>query len=251
METTQIGNVLVPLVTPSKADDFFPLIDHVIGGGIEDLVLFGTTGEGEKIDIRNKETIIRNIVPFAIGRARLYIGLLCPTINEAIRLANLCHELRFNGALLPPHLYGKDIITVVSEFLAKSPSKFLLYNPPGASPIGKVIHFFDNTRVIGLKDSSGDISLMEDLTTSLKSSCCKIYYGREHLLDKALQLNIDGIFPGTGNINPELLLRLWRLRDQESFRLFYELKDQIRNNAPTNYIEGIKIHLKRLGIIRG
>lgn len=250
MQIIRAGNVFVPLVTPSQTEDFFPLIDHVIGGGVEDLVLFGTTGEGEKLDIQTKKFVIRNIVPFTARRARLYIGLMCSAITEAIDLANFCHELGFEGALLPPHLYGENPITVISEFLDSSPSKFLLYNPPGANPLGKIIHLFDNARIIGLKDSSGDIDLMENLTTSWQSSC-KIYYGREHLLDKALQLNIDGIFPGTGNINPKLLIRLWEQRDQESFRLFYQLKDQIRQSSPDNYIQGLKANLQSLGIIRG
>lgn len=250
MHKIQTGKVFVPLVSPSRPEDFFPLIDHVIGGGIEDLVLYGTTGEGDKIDIQTKKSVIRKIVPFIEGRAKIYIGLMCPTITEAIDLANLCHQLGFEGALLPPHLYGENPMTVISAFLAGSPSKFVLYNPPGANPLGKIIPSINDTRIIGLKDSSGDIALMKDLTTSKKSSC-KIYYGREHLLDKALELNIDGIFAGTGNINPKLILNIWKQRDAESFRLFYQLKDQIRENSPANYIQGIKIGLKRLGIIQG
>lgn len=101
-------NVFVPLVTPSKHDEFFSLIDHVIKGGIQNLVLFGTTGEGEKIDIATKKSIIRKIAPFVGERARLYIGLLCSKLSEALHLTEFCYELGFEGALLPPHLYGRE-----------------------------------------------------------------------------------------------------------------------------------------------
>jgi 4-hydroxy-tetrahydrodipicolinate synthase len=251
MQTPQIRNVIVPLVTPSKTDDFLPLIDHVLGGGLEDFVLFGTTGEGEKIDVTTKKSVIRNIVPFIDGRARLYIGLICSTFIEAVHLANFCHEHGFEGALLPPHLYGDDPFAIVSEFLARSSSKFFLYNPPGAKPIEKIVRSLEETRIIGLKDSSGDIEFIKYLTTLPRPISYKLYYGREHLLDEALKLDIDGIFPGTGNISPQLLLRLWKQRDAASFKLFYQLKDQIRASCPENYIRGLKIHLKNLGIING
>jgi 4-hydroxy-tetrahydrodipicolinate synthase len=251
MHATETRNVIVPLVTPSRADDFLPLIHHVIEGGIQDLVLFGTTGEGEKIDIETKKSIIRNIVPFIDGRSRLYIGLMCSNITEALNLTNFCCEIGFEGALLPPHLYGDNPLQVVSSFLENSSSKFILYNPPGANQLGKIVHKFDSTRIVGLKDSSGDIALMKDLTALPRPLSCKIYYGREHLLDKALELNIDGIFPGTGNIQPRLLLQLWKHRDEHSFKLFNHLKDQIRTRCPENYIQGLKIELKNLGIISG
>lgn len=247
-----LRNVIVPLVTPSAARDFFPLIDHVIGGGIQDLVLFGTTGEGGKIDLETKKSIIRHIVPFVAERARLYIGLICSNITEAIDLTQFCDEIGgFEGALLPPHLYGEDPLDVVSNFLEQSSSKFILYNPPGAEPLGKILHIFESTRILGLKDSSGDIALMKALTALPRLFSCKIYYGREYLLDQALELDIDGIFAGTGNIDPKLLLQLWKQKDKPSFMLFNQLKDQVRTSCPDNYIQGLKSMLKNLGIISG
>ena len=249
MHVTQARNVIVPLISPSKIENFLSLITHVIEGGIQDLVLFGTTGEGDKIDLETKKSTIRNIVPFINGRARLYIGLMCSNITEAIYLTNFCDEFGFEGALLPPHLYGENPSKVVSDFLDNSSSKFILYNPPKTNPLGKIIHNFDTTRIIGLKDSSGGIALMKELTSSQKLLSCKIYYGREHLLDKALELDIDGIFPGTGNVEPKLLLRLWEKKDKQSFALFNQLKNRVRMSCPENYIQGLKIQLKNMRII--
>ncbi len=246
-----IKSVVVPLITPSRKEDFFPLIDHVIEGGIEDLVLFGTTGEGEKIDLATKKSIIRSLIPFIAGRARIYIGLMCSNITDAICLTNFCSELGFEGALLPPHLYGENSQEIVQKFLDKSTAKFILYNPPGTNPLGRIMHVFDETRIVGLKDSSGDINFMKELTAQPRSFSCKIYYGREHLLDQALALDIDGIFPGTGNVKPRLLLQLWKQKDAESFALFNQLKEQIRTSSPESYIQGLKMSLKNLGIING
>lgn len=251
LDKIQEKNVIVPLITPTRKDDFLPLIDHVIDGGINDLVLFGTTGEGEKIDLPTKKSIISWLVPFIDRKTRLYIGLMCSNIGAAIHLANFCFELGFEGALLPPHLYGDNPKVIIEQFLENSSSKFILYNPPGVNPLGKIVNLFDVNRILGLKDSSGDIELIKELTASPRSFSGKIYYGREHLLDKALKLDIDGIFPGTGNVNPQLLLQLWEQKDTDSFKSFNQLKEQIRTNSPENYIQGLKICLKNLGIIKG
>jgi 4-hydroxy-tetrahydrodipicolinate synthase len=251
MLTHQTAHVIVPLVTPSKMSDFFPLVDHVLDGGVKDLVFFGTTGEGGKIDNATKKSLIQSIVPYIGDRARLYIGLLCPSSDEAINLADFCNGLGFEGALLPTHLYGENPNAVVSDFLTRSSANFLLYNPPGANPLGKLIHSIDTNRIIGLKDSSGDIALMRELTTKPRPIPCRIFYGREHLLDKALEFDIDGIFPGTGNIEPELLMRLWQKRDDETVQLFNKLKKQVKDICPENYTQGLKLNLKKLGIIEG
>lgn len=249
MPQRQKRKVIVPLVTPSNSADFVPLINHVVEGGIQDLVLFGTTGEGEKIDLATKKSIITNIVPHFSQKANFYIGLMCSNIEDAMDLANFCHHLDFAGALLPPHLYGNNTTEVVLQFLTKTPSKFILYNPPGANPLGEIIYNFDESRIIGLKDSSGDLALMQKLTPPNRLTSCKIYYGREYLLEKALELDIDGIFPGTGNINPQLLLQLCHEPSRESLSLFSLLKEKVRTSCPESYVQGLKINLKNLGII--
>jgi 4-hydroxy-tetrahydrodipicolinate synthase len=243
--------VVVPLVTPSNLDDFEPLIDHVLAGGVKDLVLFGTTGEGDKIDLATKKSAICAVAPFVGERARLHVGLLCPTAEEAIYLADFCHELGFESALLPPHLYGDDSATVVLDFLANSSSRFMLYNPPGAAPLGTMVYSFDSNRVVGLKDSSGDLELLHDLVNLSSASPCKIFYGREHQLDKALELDINGIVPGTGNVQPELFVQLWQQKDHELLAQLSLLKQRVKSYCPSSYVEGLKLSLMELGVIRG
>lgn len=250
---SEIGanGVIVPLVTPSSLDDFEPLVEHVLEGGVEDLVLFGTTGEGGKIDLATKQEVVRAVLSVVGGRARLHIGLLCPTAAEACYLADFCHELGFGSALLPPHLYGEDSRAVVSDFLAHSSARFVLYNPPGAAPLGTMVYTFESSRIVGLKDSSGDLAVLRHLVETPHASSCKIYYGREHLLDKAFQLEVDGIVPGTGNLQPRLFVQLWQQRDSASFAQLDHLKEKLRGYCPDNYIQALKMGLVELGVIRG
>jgi len=84
-----------------------------------------------------------------------------------------------------------------------------------------------------------------------RSHSFKIYYGREHQIDKALTLNIDGICPASGNIDPQLVMHLWQKRDAETLKQFSDLKEQIVLSAPENYIQGLKNILMIMRIIGG
>jgi len=235
------GNVIVPLVTPKKRKDFFPLIDHILSGGVKDLVLFGTTGEGGKIDQEEKKSIIRQIVPFINERARLYIGLMDPAPAMNIELANFCQNFGFAAALLPT--------TYMEKTFDQISMKVFLYHLPDPDLDIAGLQSFKDKKVIGIKDSSGTISRIEQLIKMHRSESFRIYYGREYQIDKALTLNIDGIFPASGNIQPQTVMHLWEKRDEEAFKQFANLKKSIYNAAPDNYILGLKNILTKMKII--
>src|SRR5581483_11365298 len=189
---SQCGPIIVPLVTPKKIEDFFSLIDHVIKGGVKDLLFFGTTGEGKKIALREKKSLIQKIVPYVGNRARLYSALMCDSIEDAIELANFCEAQGFIASLLPPLLYGSDVKTIISQFLEKSSAYFFLYNAPGLSRFNMtdIVPFLKEKRILGMKDSLCDMPQLQELMQKYRSDTFKIYIGKETELDEAFRLKI-------------------------------------------------------------
>lgn len=163
--------------------------------------------------------------------------------NSAINLelASFCDNLGFSGALVSGKVYADDV-SILSQLLNKTLLNFFLYNPPSSSlkEVHKLIPFIEKDRIIGVKDSSGDIPLVQEMIHHFRSDSFKIYYGREHQIDKALALDIDGIFPASANVQPGLLLNLWKNKDEVTFDLFKKLKEQIQEASPGNYIQGLK-----------
>lgn len=250
MKSDAPGNVIVPLVTPRHSKDFFPLLDHILDGGIQDLVFFGTTGEGDKIDLKTKKKLLKQVVPYVQERARLYIGLLESSLDNTVSLLRLCDELGFTAALVPESIYASKP-TALATILSATSMNLLLYNRPGLwlDNINQIIPSSCETRILGIKDSSGDIDLVKTILEARPSSSFKVYYGREYQLQEALSLDVDGIFPATGNIEPGLLLKLWKERDETSFSLLNRLKKEISRADPHSYVNGLKTVLVERGIL--
>ena len=248
--TTKIGNVIVPVITPEDKNDFPALIEHILAGGIKDLVLFGTTGEGSKFDLETKEKIVKELIPVIARRARLFTVLFGKTQEEIIEWAKFCNEQGFTGALLSLDKANDE--QFLSKLLAATKINIIIYNTP-SSPISDITkineNLFKNNRIIGIKDSSGNLELLKELL-KFKSDRFKVFYGRESQIEKALLLNIDGIVPSTGNVDPSLILRLWEKKDDETLLLVKKLKEQINNACHDSYAQGIKNVLKEKGIIK-
>jgi dihydrodipicolinate synthase/N-acetylneuraminate lyase len=244
------GPIIVPLITPKASDDFFPLIDHVLNGGVQDLVFFGTTGEGLKFDNETKKVLLKKIYPFVKGRARLSIGLLAKTLLDAIELANFCKDLGFTSALFPPLLYGDNAEAIVAEFLQKTKMPLMLYNPPAF--IGKsmqdVAPFVNEKQIFGIKDSTMELSRLPDFVKRFRSDSFRIYLGGETDLDKVFKENIDGLVPGTANVYPELLMRVWQKRDKEAFDELKEKKEYLKGLS-SDFIQSFHMALKQLKVI--
>lgn len=234
------GNVVVPLITPKNHWDFVSLVNHVLNGGVRDLLFFGTTGEGSTISLEQKKALIREVVPAIESRAQLYVGLLDPVPAANVELASFCSDLGFSAALVPV----RSLST-----LHRVQLPIILYNLP-TSPVDLpeiVDHVSKKT--IGIKESSGDVEAVRMLITSSRSDRFKVYYGREQQIEQALDLEIDGFFPSTGNIQPDVVMRLWERRDEAALRAFSQAKKAIFDACPNNYIQGIKHRLLQMNIL--
>jgi dihydrodipicolinate synthase/N-acetylneuraminate lyase len=239
-KSNKSGNVIVPLITPRCIEDFYALIEHVLAGGVSDLLLFGTTGEGSKISLAQKKWFIARLAPFIAERARFYVGLLEPNPAANAELAAFCRDYHFAGGLVPIH-------SLQSPRRAQLP--LILYLVPGSTPTVADIKRLKSDNVIGIKDSSSGIESLQMMIHELKSNRFKVYYGRERQMEEALKMDIDGFFPASANIAPGLLMKLWQKKDEESLSAFAALKEQIRKACPESYIEGIKSVLKEMKVV--
>lgn len=240
-------SVLVPVVTPKNINDFYSLINHILAGGIKNLLLFGTTGEGNKFSLEEKKFMINQLVPFINTRANLFIALFGTSLQEIIELTNFCDQMGFKAALIPL-TYANDE-RFFSQLLEKTQINYYLYNTPTASTTTIRNALFNMPRIKGIKDSSGNIEFLKDLIQKHQTDNFKIYYGRETQIDKALQLGIDGIVIAAANIDPALIVRLWEKQDEASFSSLQELKQHVNATSAGIYSQGIKNILIQKGII--
>jgi 4-hydroxy-tetrahydrodipicolinate synthase len=162
----------VALITPFHEDlsiDFDNLkkiIDFVIEGGIDYLVVQGTTGESATLTKKEKKEVLAACLKFNKHRVPIVFGL---GGNNTLGVLREIETTDFNGIdaiLSVSPYYNKPsqagIIAHYSKIADHSPVPVILYNVPGRTMSN--IHFettlqlSQHPNIIGIKEASGDLS---------------------------------------------------------------------------------------------
>ena len=221
MKTDFIKGVVVPILTPidreEKIDEaaFRRQIDYVINGGMHGILVFGSNGEFYQIEENEMERGLKVAAEHAAGGVPVYFGIGAINTRKCVRLAKMASA---NGAaavsILQP-MFLKPTqdelflhFKTVAEAIPDTP--VLLYNNPGrvgyglsAGLITKLAHDVDN--IVGMKDTSGDITLTEECVRLNRDIGFKVFGGKDTLLYASLCVGAVGGVCTAGNFMPELI----------------------------------------------
>jgi len=163
----------VAIVTPFKNDssiDFAALgrvVNHVINGGVNYIVVLGTTGESVTLTKDEKKAVISYVVEVTAERVPLVAGIGGNSTQEVInciRHSNLCG---IDGILSVAPYYNKPnqrgLIQHFKAIATCSPIPVIMYNVPGrtCSNISsetclELANECEN--IVGVKEASGDMA---------------------------------------------------------------------------------------------
>ncbi|WP_031425732.1 4-hydroxy-tetrahydrodipicolinate synthase [Flavimarina sp. Hel_I_48] len=165
----------VALITPFKEDlsidtlALKELVEDNIKGGVEYLVVMGTTAENATLTTAEKELVITTVLEMVNKRVPVVLGV------GGNNTALLCEELKnrdlsgFDALLSVSPYYNKPtqqgIYAHYAALAEVSPLPIILYNVPGRTAsnilpetVFKLAKAFDN--IIGIKEAAGDMVQM-------------------------------------------------------------------------------------------
>ena len=162
----------VALVTPFKTDksiDFDALeriVNHVIDGGVEYLVVLGTTGESVVLTAEEKQQVITKITEVNNKRLPMVLGVGGNNTSDVVSLLKTTDLSDFDAVLSVSPYYNKPsqegIYQHFKAVAQASPKPIILYNVPGRTAsnmlpetIVRLANDFDN--VIAVKEAAGDL----------------------------------------------------------------------------------------------
>lgn len=221
MNTDFVKGVVVPIITPIDSDEridearFRKQIDYIIDGGLQGILVFGSNGEFYQVEEDEMERALKVAVDQVQGRVPVYFGIGAINTRKCVRLAKMAAA---NGAqavsiLQPMFLKPTQAelylhFKTVAEAIPDTP--VLLYNNPGrvgyglsAALITKLAHDVDN--IVGMKDTSGDITLTEECVRLNRDVNFKVFGGKDTLLYASLCVGAVGGVCTAGNFMPELI----------------------------------------------
>ncbi len=221
MNTDFIKGVVVPMITPIDADEkidevnFRKQIDYLIEGGMHGILLFGSNGEFYQIEEDEMERGLKIAMDQAAGRLPVYFGIGAINTKKCVRLAKMAVA---NGAaavsiLQPMFIHPNETelyqhFRTIAEAIPDTP--VLIYNNPGrtgygltAALITRLAHEVEN--IVGLKDTSGDMTLTEECVRLNRDVNFKVFGGKDTLLYCSLCVGGVGGVCTAGNFMPELI----------------------------------------------
>ncbi|WP_437205153.1 dihydrodipicolinate synthase family protein [Planctomicrobium sp. SH664] len=196
-------------------------VEWLIQQGVQGMYPNGSTGEFLRFTAEERREIVRIIADQVQGRVPILAGAVEANPREILSACEYYAELGCRAvALLPPIYYKLSPDRVYAHFREigrNSPIDITLYNIPlFVSPIDiPTIQRLSEEceRIVGIKDSSGDVSLMLRMIEAVRPNRPEFSFlaGWEPSLMAMLLVGCTGGTNATANIFPEAMTRLYSL----------------------------------------
>src|SRR5438876_6248197 len=195
-------------------------IDWLIERGVHGLYPNGSTGEFTRFTVEERRRIIKIICEQVDGRVPVLAGAAEANVTETIAACDLYHTYGARAvAIVSPFYYKlspESVYAYFREIALHSPIDVTLYNiPMFASPIDlpTLRRLSEFERVIGIKDSSGDVAMMGRMINAVRPQRPDFVFltGWDVVLVPMMLMGADGGTNATSGIVPELMRKLYDL----------------------------------------
>jgi 4-hydroxy-tetrahydrodipicolinate synthase len=224
MNKREIFGLSAALVTPfgvNGAVDLLRLVahaKHVLANGCDSVTLFGTTGEGFSLDMRDRAAMLGAMAGAGFDLpARVNAGVSATTVADAVDQSRLALDMGARGLLFAPPYYFKNPdeeglyawFSRAIEGIGAQARGIILYHIPGQTAVGVSVDLVDRLKrafpgvITGVKDSSGDWPTAEAFLKAHGELA--ILIGDERLLARGVRLGAEGSICGLANLAPALL----------------------------------------------
>ncbi len=183
----------------------------------------GSTGETPMLSPEERSTLLGWVREASGGEKTLIAGVGAESVAQTVQMANIAADLGYHAALvLTPYYYRIQMHRPETQALyfravadrCKIP--VLIYNIPQVTnysiPPEVVAELSYHPNIIGMKDSSGDLSKMKENLAVVKPGF-QILAGSDGNFWDALQMGASGAIMAIANALPYACLTVW-----EAFR---------------------------------
>jgi len=208
----------VAMVTPFRAgavdhDATARLIDFLLEGGVEGLVISGSTGEAATCTVEERRALWRFAKERVRGRVPLVAGTGTNNTEESIRLTQMAEELGLDGAMIVTPYYNKPTPRgQIAHFKAVAQSTrlpLILYNVPGRTATNTLpdtlAQLQDVPNIAAVKEASGSV----DQASALRAKCrFTLLSGDDSLTLPMIAVGAEGVISVAGNVAPRPMREL-------------------------------------------
>jgi 4-hydroxy-tetrahydrodipicolinate synthase len=231
------------------------LARFLLAHGCDGLNVLGTTGEATSFSLEQRKRVMTAYRDAGLPLDRLMVGTGAASVADAVALTRHAAELGFAGALLLPPFYYKGVpddglvayVGTVVQATAATPIPIYLYHFPAQSGlpwrVELVRRLLDRfgTRIVGLKDSSGDMAYAR--AAAQVAAGFKVFPSTEAVLMEARTGLFAGCISATANVNADLCARAWREGDGEALATAVAIRKLFDGRQLVPGVKGLLAHI--------
>ena len=242
MDTSFIKGIIVPILTPVDQDENVDearlrrQVDFVIDHGVHGILAFGSNGEFYMFQPEEMERALRIILGQTAHRVPVFFGMGMVNTKSCIILAKMAEQAGADGiSVLQPMFLKPTEDELYAHFKAIANAvpdlPMLLYNNPGrvgytmsGNLVERLAREVDN--IVGIKDSSGDMTQTEEFIRRTQDIDFKVFGGKDTLIYATLAHGGVGAVCTTANYMPDLVVSVYNayLKGNPRQALEYQFK---------------------------
>lgn len=210
--------ILPAMVTPFDArgrvdeESLRRLIEHLIAGGVHGIFAIGTTGEFYALSDMEYKRALDITVDQVRSRLPVYAGANAITTHRSIELARLATDAGVDAiSVLTPFFINVSQQELYDHYAAiahSTKTPIIMYDNKPKTQItlqpSTVAKLADIDNIVGLKDSTGDFTNMEECLRLTRDKSFYMMQGRDTLIHAALCYGAVGAVAACANVAPRI-----------------------------------------------
>ena len=256
----------VAMITPFKRNgtidfDALPVIvDHLIAGGVDYIVVLGTTAETATLSKEEKISLVDHIIDANSGRLPLVLGLGGNHTWELLEMFEWFDLSKFSALLSVSPYYNKPnqegLYQHFKIIATHSSLPVILYNVPSRTGVNiapeTVLRLAtDFKNIVAIKEASGDFQQAQTLIKICPPNFL-ILSGDDEMSLPMILAGAKGVISVIGNAVPEqyskVIHRGLLRKIDEAYYFHYNLLDLIRMIYMEGNPAGIKVLMEALNL---
>jgi 4-hydroxy-tetrahydrodipicolinate synthase len=256
----------VALITPFKKDlsvdteALTRIVNYQVEGGIDYLVVLGTTAESATLDKTEKKLVTDTVIKANAGRLPLVLGIGGNNTKEVVEEIKSADLSEFVAILSVSPYYNKPTQEGIYQHFKMvaeaSPLPIILYNVPGRTasnmlPETVIRLAKDFSNIVAVKEAAGDIVQAMRLIQNAPQGFLVIS-GDDMVTLPMVLAGGAGVISVIAEGFPQQFSQMVRLglerRVDEAYKLHYEIADSIDMIFEQGNPAGIKHIFKELGL---
>lgn len=247
LDASALRGIVPPTTTPLTADETVDreavgrIMDWFVDAGASAIFALGSSGEAPALTRELRLDLVDACLDALGGRLPLLAGVSSPSFQESVLMTERVAEIGADASVATtPYyfLYAQeqlfDYFTALAEL---SPVPLVVYDIPSRSDNQlapeTVLQLAENERILGIKDSTGNIERGIDLVNALAGhDRFVIMQGSERLLGPSVLMGYGGAVMGFANACPRLCVAIYEAASAGDVARTRELQELLNDAFP-------------------